>query len=85
MITLEEKTAEVSRNFQAFKEKRATIEPTFFGKFALLRNKEIIDYFDSASDAIKFAEIKYKDGLYSIQKVTNKVVDLEYFSHAGSN
>ena len=45
-------------------------------KYALLKNAEIIDYFDTMDDAIKYAKIRFEDGLYSIQKVNNLLVDL---------
>ena len=50
-------------------------------KFALIRNQEIVDYFDTIGDAAKAAGKLYTDGLFSIQEVTNKKVDLGFFSH----
>ena len=47
-------------------------------KYALLKNAEIIDYFDTMDDAIKYAKIRFEDGLYSIQKVNETPVSLGY-------
>ena len=38
----------------------------------------IIDYFDTMDDAIKYAKIRFEDGLYSIQKVNETPVSLGY-------
>lgn len=84
MLEKEQRLEEVTKNFQAFQKLLPSIERRFAGKFAVLRKEEIIDYFDSMSDAVKYAEAKYEDSLYSIQKVSSRVVDLGYFSHAGA-
>ena len=83
MISEEEKLAEINKNFEAFQKLLPSIGQTYLGKFAVLRKKEIIDCFDSMSDAAKYAEARYEDGLYSIQQVNNRIIDLGYFSHAG--
>lgn len=81
MITLEERKAEIHRNYRAFKEMLPSLMAEHSGKFVLLRDKKIIDYFDSSLDAIEYADKEYTDGMYSIQEVTDRVVDLGYFSH----
>ncbi len=81
VITLEERTAEIDKNFQAFKKLLPTIKSSHSGEYALLRDRKIIKYFASASDAFTHAEKNYPDGVFSIQKVTDTVVDLGYFSH----
>lgn len=81
----EQKLAEIKENFEAFLKLLPSVEQRYNGKFAVLRQKEIVDYFDSMSDAAKYAEAKYEDGLYSIQQVSSRIVDLGYFSHAGIN
>ncbi|MDE0153555.1 MAG: hypothetical protein OXN23_06840 [Gammaproteobacteria bacterium] len=82
MVELAEKITEIDENFKAFEEILPTVKSEHGGEFALMRKKEIIDYFDSAADALKYAEAVYEDGLYSIQEVTDEVADLGYFSHA---
>ena len=47
-------------------------------KYALLKNAEIIDYFDTLDDAIKYAKMRFEDGLYSVQKVNEPPVNLGY-------
>lgn len=74
----------VDRNFAAFKTELPMLLRTHAGKFALLRHEKVIQTFDSARDAVIFAQVQYPDGLYSIQEITSHIVDLGFFSHAVS-
>ncbi len=85
MADMEKKIAEIKKNFITFQKLLPSIDPRHSGKFAVLRKEEIIDYFDSMRDAAKYAEALYEDGLYSIQEVNARVVDLGFFSHVGTN
>lgn len=82
MPELSKKIAEIDANFEAFEEMLPSIKDRHSGKFALMRDKEIVNFFDSAGDALTYAEEIYEDGLYSIQEVTDEVEDLGFFSHA---
>ena len=82
MSKVREIQAEVDQNFEAFKAKLPELAATHGGKFALLRHREVIQIFDTAGDAAKFAEAQFDDDLYSIQQITGHVMDLGYFSHA---
>lgn len=73
---------EVDDNFEAFQNLLPELKKTHFGKYALLRQGEVVQIFDSARDAMIYGEKQYSDGLFSIQQVTDMVVDLGYFSHA---
>ena len=84
VVDKSKKLDEIKKNFEAFQKLLPSIEQTYTGKFAVLRQKEITDYFDSMSDAVKYAEAKYEDGVYSVQQVSNRVADLDFFSHADS-
>ena len=72
----------VDRNYEAFKALLPDLIKTHLGKYALLREQAVVETFDTAGDAMKFAEAQFSDGLFSIQKITAQVVDLGYFSHA---
>lgn len=73
---------EVDRNYDAFKKLLPELAKEHGGKFALLKDGTVVEIFDSARDAIIFAEAQFKDGLFSVQQVTSHVADLGYFSHA---
>ena len=78
----------IDRNYDYFKNKLDNGElDQFSGKFALLINEEIRDYFDSWDDAEKFGKsiAQYeKDVIFSIQKVTKQIADLGFYSLAFS-
>lgn len=83
MTDTEKKTEEIKKNFMAFKKISPSIDQRHSGKFVVLRKEEIIDCFDSMSDAAKYADALYDDGLYSIQEINAQIVDLGFFSHFG--
>lgn len=72
----------VDQNYEAFKKLLPDLMRTESGRYALMRNGETIEFFDSPRDAMIYAQKSYPDGLFSIQQVSDKVVDLGYFSHA---
>ena len=73
---------QVKMNFIAFRRELPSIAPEHSGKFALMRDECIVDYFDSAPDAVKFGDLKFPDGVFSIQEVTERMVDLGFYSSA---
>ena len=52
------------------------------GKFALMRDRAIIDFFDSPGDAYKVGLKNYGVGDFSIQEVTDATIDLGFFNRA---
>jgi hypothetical protein len=82
--TRKEIEAEVRANFEAFTGLLPSLVKVNQGKFALLRSRAVVEIFDSAGDARKYAEAQFKDGLYSIQQIVEGIADLGYFSHAVS-
>ena len=76
------KSSEVEANFAAFQQQLPKLLETHPGQFAVLRHGQIIEFFDTLSDAAKFCGREYSDGMFSIQEVTSRKVDLGYYSHA---
>ena len=52
------------------------------GKWVLLQNGGLTALFDTARDAHLAGSKLYPDGYFSVQQVTNRPVDLGWFSHA---
>jgi len=67
---------EVDKNFDFFKKELPRLMPGHQGQYALLKNASIVEFFDSFNDANKFAKLAFPDCLYSIQKVTDRIVQL---------
>ena len=68
--------------FEAFEKQLPRLLQTHAGKYALLRDKKVVEFFDSVGDAVKYGRDNFPDNLYSVQLVTQEVEDLGYFSHA---
>ena len=73
---------EVDRNFAFFQRELPKLLEQHRGKFALIRDSEITGFYDTAADANTAGSQLYADGLFSIQKVTEEIGDLGFFSHA---
>lgn len=74
---------EVERNFRAFRTLLPALLKNHANKFALMRDEEVVDFFDTSNDAFVAGTHLYEDRRFSIQEVTDQPVDLGYLSHAG--
>ena len=72
------KQIEVDKNFEYFLSVLMDILPLHAGKYALLKNQKIIEYFHNLEDAQKYAEALYPDGLFSVQKVDGTPIRLGF-------
>ena len=79
MTTLD---TEVDRNLFAFLPKIPELLDQHAGAYALLKDQKIISLHQRLSEALASAEAKFSDGIYSIQRVTDKPVELGFFSYA---
>jgi hypothetical protein len=82
MSDMKSKQKEIDANFEFFQKKLPEILEHHRGKYALIRNREIVGYYDTAVDAQLSGSQLFKDEVFSIQQVTDKSVDLGFYSHA---
>ena len=66
---MDEHQKQVDDNYVAFHKRLPDLLLDCRGKFALMRNREIVEYFDTAHDAYKAGLLLYKDGMFSQQEV----------------
>lgn len=76
---------EVDRNYDAFLRALATILPTHRGQYALMRQGKIVGYFDRPGAANIAGFERFKDGVFSIQEVTDEPIDLGFWSHVAAD
>ncbi|WP_424947550.1 hypothetical protein [Candidatus Spongiihabitans sp.] len=76
------KQQEIEKNFAYFESVLPSLTDGDFGRYALLRHEEIISIYDTARDALTTGTQLYDDGLFSIQKVDPRPIDLGAYSHA---
>ena len=75
-------SAEIDRNFFAFQIVNDAYLKEHNGSFAVIHDQKVMSVHEKLSDAIKQAHSDYPDGIFSIQEVTDKPMDLGFFSHA---
>jgi hypothetical protein len=80
--TLKNKQREIDENYKAFSDMLPELLEKHPGKFLVMRHKKPAGFFDTARDAMVHAASSYPDGLFSVQEITQKTVDLGWFSHA---
>lgn len=78
----ERKQHEIDENYKVFSEILPDLMKTHAGKFVVMRHRKTVAFFDTSRDAIVHASTTYPDGVFSIQEITQKAVDLGWFSHA---
>lgn len=71
---------QVELNFKIFSEKLPELIKDHKGKYALMRNGEIIEICDSLEDAHMIGWKRFEDDLFSIQKITDAQVNLGILS-----
>jgi len=82
MSAVRTKQEEVDRNFEFFQRELPNLLREHAGKFALIRTCEITGFYDTAQDAYTAGSQLYADGLFSIQRITQEIGDLGFYSHA---
>lgn len=71
---------EIDGNFDSFQRVVQQYLPARKGEWALLRNRRIVSFHATAASAEGAGVAKFDDDLFSIQEVTNEVVDLGFQS-----
>ena len=69
-------------NFDVFVEQLHSLMPQHAGEYVLMRNGRMISFHQNANDALAAGRAAFSDGIYSIQEVTDRPIDLGFFSHA---
>lgn len=73
---------EIEKNFQFFQGFVGSLLEQHYGKFALLHDANVVQIFDEPIEAFKEGHSRFTDGNFSVQEVTDKPLDLGFFSHA---
>ena len=76
--------AEVDANYDYFLRHLGEFLTHHSGRYAVLKDKKVVDFFDKPGDAYQFARDIIDDGVFSIQEVTDEPIDLGFFSHVSN-
>jgi hypothetical protein len=72
---------QVKLNYDVFKKLLPSLLKDL-NKYALMRDGEVVAIYDTMPDAVTTAQKLFPDGLWSIQKITDKPINLGYRSRA---
>ena len=72
---------EVDRNYDAFMRQLASLLPDHRNQYALMRDGQIVAFFDKPGDAYHAGVQRFPDEVFSLQEVTDEPIDLGFFSH----
>ena len=75
---------EIDGNFDRFQRVVQQYLPARKGQWALMRHGEIISFHPNAGSAEGAGVAKFDDDVFSIQEVSDEVVDLGFFSHVAA-
>ena len=73
---------EVDANLEAFQKLLPELMEREADRWALMRHGKCVDFYDTFRDAMTAGNVQFKDGAFSIQEVTETVVDLGWYSRA---
>ena len=73
---------EVDRNYEAFQRLLPSIINQHRGKYALMKNGEIVGYYSSPIDARSAADLAFKGEMFSIQHVSDMSINLGFYTDA---
>ncbi len=74
--------SEVDKNYDFFQRNLHGYLQKQAGKYALLKNKAVVEFYDSPGAAYRAGLANYPDEIFSIQEVTDQPVDLGFMSLA---
>lgn len=81
-MTSQRQRMEVDRNYDAFMKVLGSILADHRDQNALMKDGRIVGYFDRPGDAYRAGLVRFPDGIFSIQEVTDEPIHLGYWSHA---
>src|ERR1700722_3234995 len=81
-LAMGDRRKEITDNLEVFLRELPNLLPMHRDKFALLRHKKIVGYYETVTDAVSAANTLYPDQIYSVQQVTNTAADAGFYSHA---
>lgn len=79
---MSDRRKEISQNLEYFLRELPGLLAEHPGKFALLRHKKIIGFYETAMDAVSAANTMYPDGIFSVQQIIDVAADAGFYSHA---
>jgi hypothetical protein len=84
-MDFERQKLQVDTNYDVFSRLLASFLPDHRDQLALMRDGEVIGFYDTPRAALEAAADKFPDEIFSIQEVTDEPIDLGFWSHVASH
>jgi hypothetical protein len=81
-MAMTNKERAIADNYAAFEKLLPGLLESAEGKYALLRDRQLVGLFDTGGEAHFAGAERFDDGLFSVQKVKQGAVSLGFFSYA---
>ena len=78
----EDRQRAIDENYEAFSQLLPELMKQHAGRFVVMRSAQPQGFFDTSRDALIHASRTYEDSLFSVQEITQKPIDLGWFSYA---
>lgn len=72
---------ELDRNYDAFKIALPDLIAEHRDAYVVVRDGSVREIYETMKDAYQAGWRKFQDDLFSVQKITDEIVDLGYFSY----
>ncbi|HEY6661528.1 MAG TPA: hypothetical protein VIZ66_01265 [Sphingomicrobium sp.] len=72
---------EVDHNYDVFVRMLGALLPEHRDQLALMRDGQVVGFYNTPREALKAATEQFADGIFSIQEVTDEPIDLGFWSH----
>lgn len=79
------RTLEIQENYRYFQTVVSDLMKSHAGMYALLHSQTLVEVFPKPLDAMIEGRKRYSDGVFSVQMVTDRPVDLGFLSNAADN
>lgn len=77
----ERQRQQVDRNYDSFVRMLGELLPRHRDQLALMRDGEVVGFYETPRAALEAASEKFPDRIFSIQEVTDEPIDLGFWSH----
>lgn len=74
----------IRQNFDYFQEVVRSLMTNHAGQYALLHECTVVEVFRRPIEAVEAGHVRFKDGLFSIQRVIDRPLDLGFMSYGSS-
>ena len=76
---------QVDQNYDVFTRLLGALLRDHRDQLALMRDGEVVGFYQTPREALQAATEKFPDGIFSIQEVTDEPIDLGFWSHVASH